>query len=437
MPYKLTIIGGGSSFFTPGLMQFLARSQVLRGSRVTLMDIDPHRLEVMAKLAQHLVRHLEADLRVEATTDRRAALTGADFVISSIAVGGFAAWEKDLEIPAKYGVYMATGDSIGPGGMMRAFRHIPPLVEMCRELKEVSPNAWVFNYTNPATAIAMALRGVVGDRALGLCSGTCFPRLGGWGMGGIPAEELILPAPAAGLNHCAAVLALRFKDGRDALPTVRERVESPLAKWVLDTYGVLPYPASHWAEFFPSLCRLAEPYRGRLQGLKMEHGLQVHDMAHDSARVTQWEGLLARWARGETPDMNLEDLPEAETFEVVDVIEALLENREAVYVVNLPNRGAIDNLPDDAIVEVSSVVGGYGIRPIHVGPLPEALAAHLRRHIAVQKLTAEAALTGDRRIARQAFLHDPQVEAACTPAQAGALLDELLAAHAEHLPQFA
>jgi alpha-galactosidase len=391
----------------------------------------------MEELGSHVVREMKADLEVRSTTDRRASLAGADFVISSIAVGGYDAWEKDIEIPGKYGVYMTTADSIGPGGMMRAFRHIPPLVEMCRDLEEVSPNAWVLNFTNPATTNAIAMTKASKVKVVSLCTGAAFPRKGDdeW-TGDLAPANLMLPAPAGGINHCAAVLELRFKDGRDALPAVRERMERFIPQWVFDTFGVLPYVSSHWAEFFPSLCRLAEPYRGRLQGLRMEHGLRVHDMREDSARVQQWESVVEQWARGKRGAMPLDDLPEGEGMEVVEIIEALIENRNSIHVVNMANQGAIPNLPDDAIVEVSAVVGGYGIRPVRVGSLPDSLAAHLRQHIAVQELTAEAALTGDRRVALQAFLLDPQVSANVTPVQTRQLLEELLEAHREHLPQF-
>jgi alpha-galactosidase len=142
-------------------------------------------------------------------------------------------------------------------------------------------------------------------------------------------------------------------------------------------------------------------------------------------------------AGGEGEEEAWASLPTDEGVQVVQLIESLLENRNEIHVVNVPNQGAIDNLPANAIVEVSAVVGGYGIRPIHVGSMPEAVAAVLRQHITAQELTVQAALTGDRYIARQAFLQDPQVAAKLTPEAAVALLDELLQAHAAHLPQFA
>jgi len=436
--HKITIIGGGSSTFTPQLMRLFLESEVLRGSTITLMDIDAHRLEVMDRLCNLLVEREGVDLTIESTTDRRESLVGADFVIGAIAVGGFEAWEKDIEIPAKYGVYMPVCDSIGPGGMMRAFRHIPPLVEVCRDLEEVSPDAWVFNYSNPSTANAIAMRRATKIKAVGLCTCSSIPRnaeyLAHWA--GVDPDEIQIPAPAAGLNHCASILELRLKDGRDAFPLILEHTTQPVIRWGLENFGILPYCWSHWTEFYPSLCRLEEEYRGRLQGLQMKYGLKVHDMEHERARARKWEQLTEQWARGEGEEVSLEVLPSAEAVEVVEIIEALIENRNEIYVVNVPNQGAIGNLPQEAIVEVSALIGAYGIQPIHVGDLPEPVAATLRQHITVQELTVEAALTGDRHIALQAFLQDPQISARLTPEETASLLDELLEAHAEYLPQF-
>jgi len=437
MAYKITIIGGGSSTFTPQLMQLFMGSQVLQGSTITLMDVDAHRLETMDTLCKQLVQLEGINLAVESTTDRRESLTGADFVISAISVGGMDAWEKDIEIPARYGIYMPIADSIGPGGIMRAFRHIPPLVAVCQDLEEVAADAWVLNYSNPATANCIAMRRASTIEVVSLCTCSIVPRsaeyLASWA--GVNPEDLVLPAPAGGLNHCAAILDLRLRDGRDVLPLVKKRMTQPVVRWGLENYGILPYCWSHWTEFYPPLCRLEEEYKGKLQGLKMRYDITVHDMEKERARARKWEQVAERLARGEEK-ISTDVLPKDESVQVVEIIEALVENRNEIHVVNVPNQGAIDNLPQEAIVEVSSLVGGYGIQPIHVGPLPEPVAATLRQHITVQELTVEAALTGDRHIALQAFLQDPQISSVLTPEETAALLDELLKAHADHLPQF-
>jgi len=446
MSYKITVIGGGSSTFTPQLMRLFIESQVLKGSTITLMDVDAHRLEVMDRLCKQLVQWEGAHLTVTSTTDRRESLAGTDFVVAAISVGGMDAWEKDIEIPARYGITMPIADTVGPGGIMRAFRHIPPLVAMCKDLEEVAPKAWVFNYTNPATANCIAMRRASAIQVVSLCTGTTVPRdakfLADWA--GVEPEEICYPAPAGGLNHCAAILELRLKDGRDAFPLVKERIIHPVLKWGLENYGILLYSWVHWTEFYPALCRLEAEYRGRLQGLWMKYGLPVHDVEHERARVRQWEQLVEQsWppvcggsGGGEGKRVSLAELPADESVQVVELVEALVENRNEIHVVNLPNRGAIDNLPYDAIVEVSCLVGGYGIRPVHVGPLPEPVAATLRQHITVQELTVEAALSGDRHVALQAFLQDPQIAARLAPEETAALLDELLEAHADYLPQF-
>ena len=438
MPKKISIIGGGSSTFTPQLMQLFIASQVLQGSTISLMDVDDHRLEVMDGLSRQLVARMGADLKIESTTDRRRSLAGADFVITAISVGGMDAWEVDIEVPATYGIYMPIADSVGPGGMMRAFRHIPVLADVAKDLAEVSPGAWVFNYTNPMTANCLGMLRAAPVRTVGLCTCSVVPRNAGYlaqFTGGLP-EEIALPAPAAGLNHCAAIIQLQLKDGRDAFPLLRQHVTQPVVKWALDNLGVLPYCWSHWTEFCPSLLRLEEPYKGRLQGLKMHYGIKVYDMEHERARARRWEDLTERLAQG-GEELNLRVLPKDEAVQVVQIMEALLTGAKEVHVVNVPNYGAISNLPAQAVVEVSSLVGSYGIQPLQVAPLPEPMAATLRQHITVQQLTVEAALAGDRRVALQAFLHDPQIAARLTPDEAGKLLDELLRAHAGYLPTFA
>ena len=437
MAHKITIIGGGSSIFTPQLISLFIKSSVFQESTIMLMDIDPHRLEVMEALGRCLVEKRGADLKIESTTHRRESLVGSDFVIAAIAVGGYDAWEKDLEIPAKYGIYQPIGDSVGPGGILRAFRHVLPLVEVCRDLQEVAPNAIVFNYTNPATVLCRAMRSESRINAVSICTNGVYVRdeefLASWV--GVEPEELALPPLAAGINHCACIPELRFRDGRDAIPLIREQVDHPVIRWCLDTYGVLPIAWPHWMEFFPAICRLEGAYTGRLQGLTMRYGNPVHDLEIERSLITQWEALVSRWLHGEE-EVCLDAIPETEPVQVVEVMEALVENRNEVHVLNVPNRGAIDNLPPESIVEVSTLVNRYGIHPVHVGPLPEALAAHLRHHLAVQELTLEAALTGDRRIAQQAFELDPFVAARLTIEEAKSLLDEMLTAHAPYLPQF-
>jgi alpha-galactosidase/6-phospho-beta-glucosidase family protein len=488
MKKKITIVGGGSTMFVPGLLRMFMRSTALKGSTICLMDVDPRRVETMASLGRRLVQREGVDLTIESTTEQRAALVDADFVIVAIAVGGMAAWEQDIEIPGRYGVFTEVHDSIGPGGIMRAFRHVPILAAICQDLAEVSPSAWVFNYTNPAAANTMAMKTVPSIKSVSLCSCVGLPMNTLWlaALTGVPPEEIAMPPVVAGINHCAGIVGLHAKDGTDLLPRIRHRTVQDLlagmqdllshsaganmaqeaqaalggdmeqmarrfvyssglgeavVPWAIDTFGVMPYCWTHWIEFFPQLLRLAEPYQGRAQGLAMQYGTHIFDMNEKRQRVQKWQDLADRWSNPAYADeVSLAAMPTGEEdwgIEVVEVIEALIEHRRAVHIVNTTNGGAIPNLPAEAIVEVNAVVDGYGIRPVQVGPLAEAYAAPLRLHLTVQQLTTEAALRGDRKTALQALLLDPATAAVLEPPRIEQMLDEMLKANAPYLHRFA
>jgi alpha-galactosidase len=442
MAPKVTIIGGGSSSFVPVLIRRLMQSEALEAARVSLMDIDAGRLGVMQALADKLIASEGSDIRVTSTLDQREALVGADFVIAAIAEGGMDAWANDLEIPGRYGIVMHVGDSVGPGGILRAFRNAPALASVARNAAEVAPEAYIFNYTNPAPIEALAMRTAApGVKSFGLCSCTAHASSPEWlaRQAGVKAADIAMPPVVAGINHCASIQALRLTDGTDAMPLVRARATEPVVKWALETYGVLPYCWSHWTEFFPQMQRLEAPYAGTAQGVSMRYGITTHDMAYERARVQRLEALAAAWTAPDAGPVTLADVPpgdEDEGIEVIDIIEAIVLNGSITRVVNAPNRGAIPNLPDDAIVEVNAEINAYGVRPIHAGPLPEALAAHLRHYVDFQKHVVRAALTGDRTAALHAFLLDPNTQAHLDLDQTQALLDEMLEANRKHLPQF-
>lgn len=434
------MIGGGSSSFVPPLLRHLLRSDAMWGTTLTLMGPTESRLRVMEDLARTVAGDA-ARLRVRSTRDQREALTDADFVIVAIAVGGNDAWENDIEIPGRYGIFMPVADSIGPGGVMRGLRNAPVLASVARDVAEVAPQAWIFNYSNPATICALAMQTVPEVRSISLCSCTAMPADAGWlaAQAGVEPDEILMPATVAGLNHCAGVTELRIADGRDGLALARERTTEPVVRWVLDTYGVLPYCWLHWSEFFPQMQRLTEPYCGRAQGLAMRYGTRIHDLQEDRERVAQWAELAKCWAAPDARPVTLEDLPwseEEDGIVVVDLIESIVENRGDVHLINTVNGAAIPNLPSDAVVEVAARVGGDGVRPLPLRPLPEAYAAHLHNYVALQQMTVRAALSGRRREALHAFLLDPVLRSRLDLDQTQALLNEMLEVNAQHLPRF-
>ena len=180
MSVKVTMIGGGSSSFVPPLLRNFIESEELRDTRLTLMDVSADRLETMVKLAEKLIEAESSPLEVTGMLDQREALTGADFVIAAISVGGMDAWANDIEIPGRYGIFMNVADSIGPGGIFRTLRNAPVQESVARDVSEVAPGAQIFNYTNPAAVQALAMLTVPGTLVTSLCSGTQQPSSAAW-----------------------------------------------------------------------------------------------------------------------------------------------------------------------------------------------------------------------------------------------------------------
>jgi len=453
MAYKIAVIGGGSTVFGPQFVRLLTESEPLSGSTVVLMDINEARVGLMADLARFATDQAGADLTFESTTDRRTAVKDADFVIFVAPVGGIDMRAEDIEIPARYGVYSLGGETVGPATMFRAFRHLPVLLDTCREMEELCPDAWMFSYTNPSTPVLMALQRETPMNMAFLCTCSAMVRRPRYlaRKAGVEPEELALPAIVGGLNHCAAIMRLTLKDGRDALPLILERLENPIEKEVLGRYGVLPYCTSHWAEFYARHMRLEEPYEGHLQGLKLNYGYRVRNMAHDRERAGTWEeDVRSLTAGGAAPEEGRDALAGSqkqqellqkvlvpgEGIEAVAIMESIVENRNEIHAVVVPNGGAISNLDPDTAVEVSAVVGRTGIYPLEVGPLPEPVAANLRKHVDFYRMIADASLAGDRELALDALLHDPLTSAVLGVEKTTELMDEMMEVEADYLPQF-
>jgi alpha-galactosidase len=435
---KIAVIGGGSSMFVPGLVRRLLELPCFDDSELRLMDVDEHRLSVMTSLASELVAAEGRHMRIRGTLDQKEALDRVDFAILTISVGGMAAWESDIELPARHGVFMHIADSIGPGGIFRALRNTPVVASVAEDLATLAPHAIAINYTNPASANAMAMASASRVRSLSLCSCSPLPFNKQWlaELTGLPADDILLPLEVGGINHCTGIMDLRLKDGRDAIPLIRQRTQDELVAWVIDTFGVVPYCWAHWCEFFPSLQRLEQPYEGRAQGLAMRYGRHIYDMAKQRERVTRWEELARGWqdSPGQHRLTDLPPGPEDEGIIAAELMQAVIEDRQELFVANVSNeRLLIPNLPADCAVEVPAVVTGEGVRGIPIRPLPPGLAGILTRHAHVQRLTMQAALTGDRCLLDQAMSTDPLLEATLEPGQIRQLTNEMLEANRPYL----
>jgi len=439
---KITIIGGGSVHWMPTIVRDLAVTPGLSRSHIVLEDIEPQHLDCTLPMARRILSEAGTGCTLEATTDQRAALDGADYVILTISTGGLDAMRHDLEIPEKYGLFQSVGDTVGPGGISRALRNIPVVVGIARDMEQLCPDAWLLNYTNPLSALCRCVTRTTGIRVIGLCHEIhgCFRLLRD--IFNVETNDRF-DWRVAGVNHLIFLLDLRL-DGRDAFPRLRRFMrEHPLfdrsavpptsphfplqdragPQFELSkAFGALPASGDrHVAEFFPDLLT-DETDRGR------KYGIELTRIAHRQALRREAFARVARLASGEEPI----DLQPSEEL-AARLIAAFETGRQCTDVMNLPNTGQIANLPADAIVETRATVKAGAVTPEPVGELPLAIRALLAHHIRVQEMTVEAALTGDRRLALEAFLLDPLARTAEAQER---MFDELLDANHHHLPQF-
>jgi 6-phospho-beta-glucosidase len=430
---KLAIIGGGSPY-VPGILASLTNAgAALRGSEIALMDIDPARLPMMTAIGQRMIAATGADLRITPTTDLAEALDGATFVLTNFRPGGLEGLRLDEAIPDRLGVLGQ--ETTGPGGTSFALRSIPQVLELCAAIEAICPDAWLINYTNPANFVEDAIRRRSSVKSITLCDG------GGNGLRyelpellGVARDELLVRA--AGINHHTWLMELRVA-GEDGYPLLRERAVQPPADgdersqrlrgfcaWMLDRFGVWPANPSYLYPYFNYDEALAEFRNGHSLYHLFMHDLPLH-----------WPRFEAM-ADGRLPivlDASMHHTNVGHGDIAVQVMLAIATNTRQEFHVNTVNRGAIANLPADAIVEAPALVDGGGVRPLSMGPLPENLVGFMHELLAWQQRSVDAALSGSRELVVQAVMSHPWVHSTSVADQ---LCDALLDAHAPFLPQF-
>lgn len=451
---KMVIIGAGSAMFTQGLVMDLMRKNP-GGHRwkVSLVDIDGGVLEDVHRLVRKMVEGRGADLEVERTTDRREALPGADYVVTTIGVGGRRAWEQDVFIPRKYGVHQPVGDTAMPGGISRAMRMVPAMLAIARDVRELCPGARFFNYSNPMAIICRALRKELDIPVTGLCIGTVgmewyIADLMGW-------QRNAVTTRAAGINHCTFIYECRL-DGKDAWPLVREKIAprivsleagaagdrfhgdggksdafhmgEPYAWSFFLRYGAFPAPGDrHITEFFTEHFPGGAYYGKRLghDAYSFEDTIAWGDKIHDDT---------VRAARSPEP-LGEEFFAHfhGEHEQLMDIIDSTERDRRRHYYMNVRNDGAIPNLPPWAVVEMPAAACAAGSFPVHLPDFPDVLAGFTMRFLSGIEIAVEAALRGDRRLMEEAILAGGYL---ADRAVVSRMVDELLAAHRAHLPQF-
>lgn len=454
MREKIVLIGAGSAMFTRGLVADLIRRK--EEVRLSLTDIDPEALKVAELLTARMIQMRNAPIQLDATVDRRAALKGATAIICTIGVGGRRAWEQDVFIPRKYGIFQPVGDSVMPGGTSRALRMIPAMTAIARDVLDLAPRALFFNYGNPMGPVCRAVRKATGANMIGLCHGVFH--VGNYLAAVLGVSPESLKYTAQGVNHLTWFTEIRI-DGRDAMPQMLELAAKKLAAPVSSgslgarfledgstkksaeladenpfTWQMLKYfkafPAvldRHITEFFPQFFANGS-YFGKCLGVdaySFENTIAYGDKIYAAMR-----------------DDAFSDKPLSEDFfthlsgeheQVMEIIESIRNDAGRVYSANLPNIGQLPDLPRDVVVESPAVADGGGLRAIMQPPLPAAIAGTLATRLLWQETIVDAALEGSREKFIQALVLDGAVSSVD---MATALADDLLKAHAPYLPQF-
>ena len=453
--FKLVLIGAGSTVFTQRLVSDIILSGEVDRWELALVDIDPVTLDAVDRLVRKMLALKGVQLPVTSTTNRREVLPHADFVVTTIAVGGRRGWELDVQVPRRHQIFQPVGDTMMPGGISRALRMIPQMVAIAEDVAELCPQAYFLNYSNPMTAVCRAVRLKTGVPIIGLCHGVHYVE--GVLARFLGVDEGSITSFGFGLNHLTFLTHICC-NGEDAMPLLRAKADEqrpllqqdlrdktdwpntvtgrpprysddPFTWSIFDRYGVVPVALDrHITEFFPERFPRGE-YFGRTLGI------DAFSIDGRIALGDQWfdEMLAVARSADPLPASYFENVP-GESEQLVEMMQSLLRDRRQVFSVNMPNRGAVPGLPGEAILEMPAAAGAAGFTPLQCPALATALTAKLLSKIAAVELTVEAALTGSFDMFVEALLADGAVT---DPDKAAALAKDLIAAHREHLPQFA
>ncbi len=428
MSRKITFIGGGSAKFVSGLVRDLFTFEELQDARICLMDIDEGRMDRSKRLVGKMIEERKLPAAVSTTTDQRAAVDGADYVIVTVMVGGFKHYESDGAIPVKYGVLPTVGDTIGPGAVFRLVRTGPVVQQIARNVRELAPNAWVFNYTNPMAMITWMFLASGCERAVGLCHSIQGSYREIAAYLGVPWEEVRYTA--GGINHVDFYLTLTH-NGRDLYPLLLAKKDEILAEHpdlrvkfeLLEHLGAWPAEGQHHqTEYYPYFRKTREMGEGR-------YAIETMWGYHFDKRVNgELDQIAEDQIAGRRP-IKYERSHEYGAW-MIDSIET--DTPRLVYG-NVRNGGLIENLPPQAVVEVPCHVDSAGVRPCRVGALPLPLAAAMTPHVLCHEMAVRAVLEKDRRLALQAVQADPMTAAVLTLPEIRQMVDELFEANRDYV----
>src|SRR6266498_1494313 len=460
LPTKITVIGAGSAIFGENTLSAIIRSKKLCGSTLALVDRNTESLDIVHRLAERLNREWKSEMKITAHSNHAEALADSKFVVNAIEVGAREnLWQRDFEIPIKYGVRQPYAENGGPGGFAHAARNIGPIMQIAHDMESLCPDAWFVNFTNPMIRICDAVNRHSKIKAVGLCHQIYASYI----MVGVAlAKDLGIEVPeeltgmhaavdqfaaqyrvrqqivprvnirAAGLNHFTWILSIHDRrTGEDLYPLFRKRffelepTFEPLTRDVFSAFGLFPVPGdTHLCEYLPwlsdSQTKPWEKYNIRLYDWELMASFRDFGLDH-----------INEMAIG---NQTIEALLDTDSEGALEMIENVAGATTHYHLAaNLPNTGQIGNLPFGAIVETPVIVDGAGVHPVHIGTLPEPIAELCRRETTVAQLCVDAAVEGSREKALQCLLLDP-IDTDIETARK--ILDDYLTSYKEYLPQF-
>jgi alpha-galactosidase len=440
MSFKLAIIGAGSLVFTRTLFTDIMSVPEFRDIEIAFTDINQNNLDKITRLCQ---RDLEANgikTRIQAVTDRREAFKNARYVINCVRIGGIEAFQQDIEIPLKYGVDQAIGDTLCVGGIMYGQRVIPQLLNFCEDIREnAEKDAMLLNYSNPNAMATWACNKYGGVKTLGLCHGEVHGEHQIAEVLDIPHEELDFIC--AGINHQTWYISIKHK-GAEQIDKLLEAFEKhPVYKEeekvridILRRFGYYSTESNgHLSEYVAW-------YRKRPKEIKLWINLNKW-INGETAGYLRYSLEERNWFETEYPKLLAEPPKKHDGScrgkeHASYIMEALETRRKYRGHFNVMNNGCITNLPDECVVEVPCFADGNGIAIPQVGDLPLGCAAVCGQSIWVQKLSVEAAVKGDIALLKQAAMMDPLTGAVCNPPEIWQMIDEMLIAEEKWLPQY-
>lgn len=451
---KITFLGAGSSVFAKNVLGDCLQTDCLREYEYALFDIDPKRLEESFMMLSNINRNSNAGrAKIVKYTDRKAALRGAKYVVNAIQVGGYEPCTvTDFEVPKKYGLRQTIGDTNGIGGIFRALRTIPVMLDFAKDMEEVCPNALFINYTNPMSMLTLAMNRATPIQTIGLCHShqSCVPQL----LRSLNLPEDGLNYKIAGINHMAWLLEIT-RNGEDYYPTIKKHaIEGP----VIDTHPQMR--GAYFPEWQGEYNHTNHDNMVRFELMK-QFGYYVTESSEHSAEYypyfikKNYPELIDKfnipldeyprrcviqaqmWKKQAEQLIHNEKLTHERSHEyAASIIEALETGKDFSFGGNVMNDGLIDNLPSDCCVEVTCLANAGGIQPVHIGALPHQLAALNLRQISVHQLAVDAALTGKKDYIYHAAMLDPHASAELSIDEIRAMVDDMIEAHGDWLPKY-